>query len=89
MSDDTVLVRVAQPLLDYVATNDSEPVVILGIELQSDGHYEMVLRRVLTEGPYVSLARLLSENALRRARDLVADKRMTADSNGNLVPCCA
>ena len=43
---DTVLVRVAPPILEQLATEGSGPVVILGIDRQPDGTYEMVLRRV-------------------------------------------
>jgi hypothetical protein len=43
---DVVLVRVAPVLLEKIATEDSEPVVIIGIDRQDDGTYDMVLRSV-------------------------------------------
>jgi hypothetical protein len=42
-----VLVRVAPEVVEQLATEDSEPVVIVGLNKQDDGTYEMVLRRVV------------------------------------------
>lgn len=42
--DGVVMVRVHQELVDRLATEDSEPVVIIGLDKLNDGTYEMVLR---------------------------------------------
>jgi hypothetical protein len=41
-----VLVRVTAELVEYLAREDSEPVVIVGLDRQDDGTYDMVLRSV-------------------------------------------
>lgn len=48
MSSEPVLVKVSPELVKMLATEDSEPVVIIGLDQQEDGTYEMVLRHVLS-----------------------------------------
>lgn len=44
-NDGTVLVRVATEILSLLESGEVEPVVLLGIDKQADGTYEMILRR--------------------------------------------
>jgi hypothetical protein len=44
MSDGTILVRVAQEILDHLAEDGSGPVLLIGAERQDDGTYELTFR---------------------------------------------
>ncbi len=76
---EAVLVRVAPELLEQIAGDDSEPVVIVGFDLQPDGAYDMVLRTVL---PTMAEAR-----AAERAYIVEALRGFATNAGDDMAAC--